>query len=132
MKYNHYYQELGLKPNDFPFEEYEDIADRNQEDEEGFSNCEFWNLDYTLALHIYGRLRYFQEYCLYAYPASMTKEKWEEIIKKIIKGFKLYLIEEEKDWSLSNQEQKRISKNRRKQINYAFRLLIKYWGEFWY
>ena len=41
MKFNHYYKELGLKPTDFPFEKYKDIADRSKEDEEGFSSCEF-------------------------------------------------------------------------------------------
>lgn len=133
MKFNHYYKELDLCEKDFPFEQYEDICDRNKEDEEGFCDCEFFSLDYTLALYIYGRLRYFQDHCLYGYPAYMTKEQWEKIIKKMIKGFKLYLTTEKEDnFCVSEKERKRISKNRQKQINYGFRLFIKYFGHLWY
>ena len=75
MKFNHYYKELGLKDTDFLFENYEDIADRNKEDAEGFCDCEFFSLDYSLALYIYGRLRYFEDHCLYGYPANMTEQE---------------------------------------------------------
>ena len=68
MKFNHYYKELGLKETDFPFEGHEDICNRNLEDEEGFAGIEFFSLDYSLALYIYGRLRYFQDHCLIGHP----------------------------------------------------------------
>lgn len=132
MKFNHYYKELDLCEKDFPFEQYEDIYDRNKEDEEGFCDCEFFSLDYTLALYIYGRLRYFQDHCLYGHPAYMTSEQWEKIIKKMIKGFKLYLQTENIDYTIPDKERKKISKNRQKQINYGFRLFIKYFGHLWY
>ena len=132
MKFNHYYEELGLKPTDFPFEGYEDICDRNLEDEEGFSGVEFFSLDYSLALYIYGRLRYFQDYCLYGHPGYMTHEQWEDIIKKMIKGFELYIKHDEPNYLLSEKERKKMSKNRQKKIEYGFRLFIKYFGHLWY
>lgn len=132
MKYNHYYAELGLKEDDFPFEKSEDICDRNIPDEEGFSGIEFFSLDYSLAIYIYGRLRYFQDNCLYGYPSGMTEDKWKEILSKMIKGFKLYCTKEEDYFFLPEKERIGRSKNRQKQINYGMRLFIKYFSHLWY
>lgn len=133
MKYTHYYAELGLKPTDWPFEEHEDIIGRNIADEEGFVSQEFFSLDYSLALYIYGRLRYFQDNCLVGYPMNMTEEEWQDILNKMIKAFKLYCIKDEpQDLTMSDAERLNISKNRRKQINYGMRLFIKYFHNLWY
>ena len=128
MKFNHYYKELGLKETDFPFEKYDDIMDRNQEDEEGFSGVEFFSLDYSLALYIYSRLRYFQDYCLCGHPMYMTEQQWADILNKMIKAFKLYIIQDEPSYFVNEQERKQASKNRQKQINYGMRLFIKYFS----
>lgn len=132
MKYTHYYEELGLTPEDFPFERYNDICDRNVPDKEGFSEIEFFSLDYSLALYIYGRLRYFQDNCLYGCPNGMTQKEWENILEKMIKAFKLYCTCENNDILFSEQEKKARSKNRQKQINYGMRLFIKYFQCLWY
>ena len=132
MKYTHYYEELGLTPKDFPFEEHDDICDRNIPDEEGFSEIEFFSLDYSLALYIYGRLRYFQDNCLYGYPNGMSQKEWETILGKMVKAFKLYCTHEDNDALFSEQEKKARSKNRQKQINYGMRLFIKYFQCLWY
>lgn len=132
MKYTHYYEELGLTPKDFPFEEYDDICDRNMPDEEGFSGIEFFSLDYSLALYIYGRLRYFQDNCLYGYPNGMSQKEWENILGKMIKAFKLYCTHEDNNVLFPVQEKKARSKNRQKQINYGMRLFIKYFQCLWY
>lgn len=134
MKFNHYYKELGLTEYDFPFEKHEDILDRNIEDEEGFTRTEFFSLDYSLALYIYGRLRYFQDHCLVGAPTYMTFEQWSEIINKMITAFRLYITDEEKPdkFLMSESEYKKLSKNRQKKINYGMRLFIKYFGHLWY
>ena len=132
MKYTHYYKELGLEPTDFPFEGYEDICDRNIPDEEGFSGIEFFSLDFSLAVYIYGRLRYFQDNCLYGHPSYMTEEQWKDILSKMIKAFKLYCAHEDRNTIISEQERKARSKNRQKQINYGMRLFIKYFSHLWY
>lgn len=122
MKFNHYYAELGLKPTDFPFEGEEDILNRNEEDEEGFSGTEFFSLDYSLALYIYGRLCYFRDHCLVGNPVSMSFEQWSDIIDKMIKGFELYV----------KRDESTLSKNQIKQMNYGMRLFIKYFHDLWY
>lgn len=132
MKWTHYYEELGLCPTDYPFEGHEDIIGRNIPDEEGFVSQEFFSLDYSLALYIYGRLRYFQDNCLVGYPMGMTEEEWGSILKKMIKAFKLYCVHEDRDMRISEQERKTRSKNRQKQINYGMRLFIKYFSHLWY
>ena len=120
MKFNHYYKELGLKETDFPFVNEDDILDRNLEDEEGFSGTEFFSLDYSLAIYIYGRLRYFQDNCLIGYPMGMTFEQWSNILNKMIKAFKLYITVDTP------------SKNQKKQINFGMKLFIKYFSHLWY
>lgn len=132
MKFNHYYAELGLKETSFPFEKNEDILDRNLEDEEGFSGTEFFSLDYSLALYIYGRLCYFRDHCLYGYPNGFTMEQWKDTINKMIKAFKLYIQQEDIDYTKSMKERHKASKNRQKQINYGMKLFIKYFSGLWY
>ena len=134
MKFNHYYKELGLCEKDFPFEKSEDICDRNVENEEGFSEIEFFSLDYSLALYIYSRLRYFQDNCLIACPMNMELDEWKSIIQKMINGFKLYIMDNNQivDLSKSTKEWQKLSKNKQKQIAYGMRLFIKYFGSLWY
>ena len=62
----------------------------------------------------------------------MTHEQWEDIIKKMIKGFELYIKHDEPNYLLSEKERKKMSKNRQKKIEYGFRLFIKYFGHLWY
>ena len=132
MQFNHYYKELGLKETDFPFKKDKDIFGREVENKEGFSEEEFFNLDYSLALYIYGRLRYFQDNCLKGCPMNMSMEQWNSIIKKMIKAFRLYIEKGETDYTVNEIERKIISKNKTKQINYGMRLFIKYFGCLWY
>ena len=62
----------------------------------------------------------------------MTEEQWKDILSKMIKAFKLYCINEDRDIIISEQERKASSKNRQKQINYGMRLFIKYFSHLWY
>lgn len=133
MKINKYLKELGLEQEDMPgyydeklleSEETEDKAGadiRNKEDEEGFSEREFFNLDYTMALWIYSRLCYFKEYisplatpgclsCLSGFGESGKTEeerkilgkakadKWQEILDKMIEAFKLKIVGSEEGY----------------------------------
>lgn len=132
MKYTHYYKELGLEPTSFPFEGYEDICDRNIPNDEGFTGIEFFSLDFSLAIYIYGRLRYFQDNCLYGHPNDMTEKQWKDVLNKMVKAFKLYCIHEDSDMTIPEQERKARSKNKQKQINYGMRLFIKYFSHLWY
>lgn len=134
LKYNHYLQELGIKPTDFPFGDYDEINcdPRYQEDEEGFRDAEFWSLDYTLACYIYSHLCYFRDYCLVAHPGYMTGEQWANYLNKMIKAFKLYIEPDEIDYTKSEEKRRQMSKNKEKQIKYGMRLFIKYFGHLWY
>ena len=121
LTYNHYLEELGIKKTDFPFgdEEWNDDP-RYEVDEEGFRECEFWSLDYSLACYIYSHLCYFRDYCLYGHPLYVTEEQWEKILNKMIKGFKLYITENSP------------SKNQQKQIAYGMKLFVKHFGGLWF
>lgn len=131
LKYNKYLKELGIKENDFPFAKVEGDP-RYSEDEDGFRDCEFFNMDATLAMIIYSHLCYFKEHCLYGSPGYMEPEKWAAIIDKMIEAFKLYIIEDG-SYKCNNEVQRRIiSKNRKKKINYGMKLFVKYFGDLWY
>lgn len=123
MQYTHYYEELGLKPTDFPFEDFEDEYKRNIPDKEGFTELEFFNLDLSLALYIYGRLRYFEDNCMAGTPAGLTEKKWKKTINKMIRAFAFYCIydnlpEDTKSGAL-------------KAIKTGMNAFIKYFGELW-
>lgn len=124
MKLNKYLKELGLNEYDLPGyyneqlennEETVDVAGadiRNKEDEEGFCEYEFFNLDRTLSLYIYSKLCYFKEHiadiatpgCLCSFDTTgMTQEereesqkqahdKWMSILDKMILAFKLQIV----------------------------------------
>ena len=133
--HNHYLEELGIKSTDFPFynEDYNDDP-RYEVDEEGFRECEFWSLDFSLACYIYSHLCYFRDYCLVGYPSYMTAEQWKDTLNKMIKAFRLYIEKEDfkSDLLLSDKQKKQISKNRQKQITYGMKLFVKYFGALWF
>lgn len=143
---NKYLKEIGIDPDKFwLFDEGRKKTDiRYQIDEDGFIPAEFFNLDATLIATIYCHLRYFQEHCIdKSYPMSFTvkygldkgREKWNEMIDKMVEGFRLAATSdtEENVWLLPDQRKARIlSKNKRKKINYAFKLFIKYIYYLWY
>lgn len=115
MKINKYLKELGLEQEDMPgyydpkLELDRPAGDqRNEEDEEGFCEYEFFSLDYTLSLYIYSKLCYFREYIPIGTPGSLCSfhtndlsleeqkkaskiahDKWLSMIDKMILAFKL-------------------------------------------
>lgn len=131
LKYNKYLKELGIEENSFPFSVVEGDS-RYVEDEDGFRDCEFFNMDSTLAMIIYSHLCYFRDNCLVGCPGYMEPEEWRAIIDKMIEAFKLYIVEEKDYWLHNDYERKIISKNRNKKINYGMKLFVKYFGHLWY
>lgn len=62
---------------------------KKQKEERGWSDDETWSLDNTLALYILPRLKRFKElHC--GHPESLTSEKWNEYLDKMIASFSLY------------------------------------------
>jgi hypothetical protein len=60
-----------------------------QRKERGFDDTETWNLDCAIIQFILPRLERFKEISC-GHPAYMTEERWDEILQKIIDGFKTY------------------------------------------
>lgn len=54
----------------------------------GFSDKELWNLDITIAKFIYPRLERLIDY-QHGYPAEFTEEEWNEVLKRMIRAFKI-------------------------------------------
>lgn len=122
LKLNKYLRELGIDENFYLFNEKEKQSDyRYKEDEDGFVPAECWNLDTTFAMYIYSHLCYFRDNCNYGHPGNLSEEQWNNILNKMINGFKL-LITNETD----------VSKTRRKKIDYGLRLFAKYFSALWY
>ena len=122
LKLNKYLREIGIDENSYPFNEKERQSDcRYKEDKDGFVPAEFWNLDTTFAMYIYSHLCYFRDNYNYGHPGNLSEEQWNNILNKMINGFKL-LITNETD----------VSKTRRKKIDYGLRLFAKYFSALWY
>lgn len=122
LNYNHYLAELGIKPTDFPFYSWGDY--RYEVNEEGFRSSDFFSLDYSLACYIYSHLCYFRDYCMVGHPGSITMEEWTKIINHMVRGFKLYIIQDYRP--------KRNTKTYNKKIKKGFELFIKWFGALWY
>lgn len=134
VKINKYLRNIGINENTYwIMSENHDGDSRYKEDEDGFINAETWNLNTTLAMINYSYLCYFREHCMYAYPADLTFEKWQEYVDKMIKAFEL-MLKEDDYWDLakSNEENIKISKNIQKQIKFGLRLFAKYFNSLWW
>ena len=134
VRFNKYLERLGLKETDYPFNVVEG-DERYLEDEDGFRDCEFFSLDYSLSLYIYSQLCYFKEHCLYGVPCEFEPEDWEAIIDKMIEAFKLIITEAQvpsETMHLSRKQKIIESKNREKKIKYGLRLFVKYFRHLWY
>ena len=95
MKLNRYLSEIGIKYEDLPgnyiawFDnpntKISALYDpRNQEDEEGFCEYEFFNLDHTFDLIIYSKMSYFREHIAkYSTPSYFLYDKWRKINRRI-------------------------------------------------
>lgn len=94
IKDSKYLKEIGVDP----MEGFDKYDPRYQIDKElGFAQFETWGLYHSLALEIYPRLCYFREHTL-AYPAEVdSEEEWDEILDKMIRAFKLILIDDRRD-----------------------------------
>lgn len=124
LKLNKYLRELGIDENFYLFDEKMKQLDcRYKEDENGFVPAECWNLDTTFAMYIYSHLCYFRDNCNYGYPGNLSEEQWNNILNKMIEGFRLLITREENDIP---------SKTKEKKIKYGIRLFAKYFSALWY
>ena len=123
MKYNRHLKALNIKKKDIPSYWFEG-EERQKEDKDGFREVEFYNLYHHFDCLIYSYLCEFRENHMYGYPIFLLNKggmrKWEEILDKIIKAFKLRLTIEHPN------------KTQQKQIDYGMRLFIKYYNNLWY
>lgn len=124
LKLNKYLRELGIDENFYLFDEKMKQLDcRYKEDENGFVPAECWNLDTTFAMYIYSHLCYFRDNCNYGHPGNLSEEQWNNILNKMIEGFRLLITREENDIP---------SKTKEKKIKYGIRLFAKYFSALWY
>lgn len=94
---NKYLKELGILDDVWFLKDTDDK--RYKYDEDGFVPAETWNLDYTLACIIYSYLCYFRDHeSMISTPGKFdTVEEWQEVLDKMIYGFKLYITKEKDD-----------------------------------
>jgi len=67
---------------------------RNKEqlEERGFSDSELWNLDMSIAIFVYPRLKRLKK-IKHGYPSNLTPKKWNKIIDKMLLAFE-YIIDD--------------------------------------
>lgn len=149
MKINKYLKELGLTQEDMPGYYDEKCKDdekaasdpRNEEDEEGFCDYEFFSLDYTMSLYIYSKLCYFKEhYAHIATPGRLTShsystseekrreqsaaahDKWISILDKMIQAFRIQIEGYREGYEGIDREK----------VREGMQLFIEYYGCLWY
>ena len=141
MKLNKYLKDLGLRWCDLPGNYDETINEycaaidpRNQEEEDGLCEYEFFSLDYSMALYIYPRLcRFREEYASYGTPSCFCYDrkgrhikngnrKWLRTLDKMILAFK-YIIKKPDDVDYKKAD---------KVITRGLALFAKYYCNLWY
>ena len=85
----------------------------------GFDDTELWNLDGTIMEFLIPRLKRFRK-ILHGYPSQLTEEKWDKVLKQMIKGFEEYQKDDMLD---KTRDQKKIDK--------AFKLFTEYFVHLW-
>ena len=154
MKINKYLKELGLDWYDLPGNYNEKLSQddklydtaaadpRNEEDEEGFCDYEFFSLDYTLSLYIYSKLCYFKEhYAHIGTPGCLSPinnwnkseeerkaqsmaahDKWISILNKMIEAFRIQIQGYREGYEGIDREK----------VREGMQLFIEYYGSLWY
>lgn len=83
---NKYLRDLGITEKDWPFKR--DFKDnRYIPDDTGLAESDTWDMQKPLAMIIYTYLMKFKETDRISYPARLTPEQWEKILKEMINGF---------------------------------------------
>lgn len=96
---------------------------RKQRLERGFDDSELWSLDSTIAEFVYPRLKaFYNEGDMLGYPARLTKNKWHDILKSMIKAFDIIVNKNIIDYT----------KEERKQVDNGLRLFAEYFSDLWY
>ena len=94
IKHSKYLKEIGVNP----MARFGRKDPRYKIDKElGFAPFETWDLYCSLALEIYPRLCYFREIAGGYPPEADSEEEWGEILDKMIRAFKLILIDDRRD-----------------------------------
>lgn len=105
IKLNRYLRDLGIDEKNFYFRKCEG-DDRYKPDEDtGIPQTHTWEMSGVLAMIIYTYLMQYKETvngC--CHPAFLTKEKWEEILDKMIQGFASIIKDEESKNAIKKQK----------------------------
>lgn len=92
---------------------------KNQRLERGFDDSELWNLDSTICKFIYPRLKAFSENII-GYPANMTYDEWECILKQMVKAFEIIIGDD--DWEFNDELYDNVDKGLNLFRKYFFNL----------
>lgn len=132
--FNKYLEKIGITEDKYWVynDEAKNFDSRYQPDEEGFIEADAWNLNTTLAMINYSYLCYFRDHCMHCHPCNITFEQWQRYIDAMIKAFELILTDEEFDYTISQEERMKASKNRWKQIRFGLKLYAKYFCDLWW
>ena len=71
---------------------------KKERDTRGFDSSELWSLDFTIAKFILPRLKAFRAKP-YGYPGSLTEDKWNEILDKMIESFDI-IVNDDGCWDI--------------------------------
>lgn len=94
----------------------------------GFDDSELWSLDVALAKLIYPRLKALKERTC-GYPSTMTEEKWDEKLQRMIDGFEYIAKGKMWDWDDKKSTEEKIAE--KKEAYKGVKLFGKHFGALW-
>lgn len=105
LGYNKYMEELGIKPNEYPF----DNAKNNKYNKEtGFNDYCTYSLNYSMVLFVYCYLRRLQEESSSYVDWEYHENNGEFCFEECFKGLRIYL---KKDNDITEDELKEFEKS---------------------
>lgn len=120
-------EKLGVKPEDIFW--HDNICDKminderqelwkKQRKENGFDERETWALEYTIAIFVYPRLKWFIDNIADSFtPGSLTSEQWLKILNMMLFGFEESINDNANEPSKNREETDELFKRRCKIYN---------------
>lgn len=105
-----------------------------QRGKRGWADCDTWSLDHYITSWMPEALKYFKENC-HGYPANISREEWDNILKEMILGFK---ADREKDNLMDSyifhkdvERYKKLIDEQEEIRTKGMNLFVKYYNDLW-
>lgn len=100
---------------------YRFVVGKIQRSRRGFSHEDTWNLDQYLAKVIASSVTHLR-HTTHGYPSTMTESEWDNILRKIVLGFNLYVY---------SRDMETLTEDEKAKMDEGMQLFIQHFRHLW-